>query len=143
MLGEQLSEASGTVTGVRVLGAGGEDHKLEVSFRGRGEMLGVGITDMGIFVQTIRPGGVLIGEDSNVLMLTDDGETVSWKGFGVGRPTGPGSPRAGGSPGPRTRPPERWCGSTRWPRWWSSRWRRTAPTGGSYGNGRERRAKAD
>ncbi|MDP9480982.1 MAG: hypothetical protein M3R38_35845 [Actinomycetota bacterium] len=90
MLGEQLGEASGTVTGVRVLGAGGEDHKLEVSFRGRGEMLGVGITDMGIFVQTIRPGGVLIGEGSNVLMLTDDGETVSWKGFGVGRPTGPG-----------------------------------------------------
>ncbi len=90
MLGEQLGEASGTVTGVRVLGTEGEDHKLEVSFRGRGEMLGVGITDMGIFVQTIRPGGVLIGEDSNVLMLTDDGETVSWKGFGVGRPTGPG-----------------------------------------------------
>ena len=92
MLGEQLGEASGTVTGVRVLGTegGGDDHKLEVSFRGRGEVLGVGITDMGTFFQTVRPGGVLVGEDSNVLMLTDDGEMVSWKGFGVGRPTGPG-----------------------------------------------------
>ena len=90
MLGEQLGEASGTVTGVRVLGAESEDHKMEVSFRGRGEMLGVGITDMGTFVQTVRPDGILSGEDSNVLMLTDDGEMVAWKGFGVGRPTGPG-----------------------------------------------------
>ncbi len=93
MLGEQLGEASGTVTGIRVLGAQGaddDDSAMEVSFRGRGELLGVGITDMGTFVQTVRPGGILSGEDSNVVMLTDDGEKVAWKGFGVGKPTGAG-----------------------------------------------------
>ncbi len=89
MLGEQIGEASGTVTGVRVLSAEGDDSKMEVSFRGRGELLGVAITDIGTFVQTTRPGGILRGEDSNVLLLTD-GEMVAWKGFGVGKPTGPG-----------------------------------------------------
>ncbi len=90
MLGEQISEASGSTTGVRVLSAEGDDSKMEVSFQGRGEVLGVGITDIGTFVQRTKPGGTLSGEDSNVLMLTDDGEMVAWKGFGVGRPTGPG-----------------------------------------------------
>lgn len=90
MLGDQLGEASGTVVGVRILSADGGEHKMEVSFRGRGEMLGVGITDMGTFVQAVRPGGVLVAEDSNVIFLTDDGEMGSWRGFGIGRPTGPG-----------------------------------------------------
>ena len=61
MLGEQIGEASGTVTGVRVLSAEGDDSKMEVSFRGRGELFGVGITDIGTFVQTTRPGGILRG----------------------------------------------------------------------------------
>jgi hypothetical protein len=99
MLGEQLGEASGSVTGVRVLSADGDDSKMEVSFRGRGEVLGVGITDIGTFVQTTRPGGVLGGDDSNVLMLTDDGEMVAWKGFGVGKPTGPGFKSSWGAAG--------------------------------------------
>ena len=90
MLSEQIGEASGTVTGVRVLSAEGEASKMEVSFRGRGELLGVAITDMGTFVQTVRPGGILGTESSNVLFLTDDGELASWTGFGVGRPMGAG-----------------------------------------------------
>ena len=90
MLGEQIGEASGSVTGVRVLSAEGNDAKMEISFRGRGEVLGVGITDIGTFVQASKPGGILSGEDSKVLLLTDDVEIAAWKGFGVGKATGAG-----------------------------------------------------
>jgi hypothetical protein len=90
MLSEQIGEATGTVSGTRVLSAEGEASKMEVSFRGRGELLGVAITDVGTFVQTVRPGGILGTESSNVLFLSDEGELASWTGFGGGRPTGAG-----------------------------------------------------
>src|SRR5947209_5607529 len=90
MLSEQIGEASGTLMSVRVLSAEGDASKMEVTFRGRGELLGVGITDIGTFVRTTKPGGVLATESSNVLFLTDDGEVASWTGFGVGKPTGAG-----------------------------------------------------
>jgi hypothetical protein len=88
MLGEKLGESSGKFTATRVLSAGPEP-KLEVSFQGRGTLLGVGITDLGTYWQVVRPGGVLYGE-GQVVMLTDDGEMAPWIGGGVGRPTGPG-----------------------------------------------------
>ena len=40
MQGEVLAESSGQLTGVRVLLADGQDSKVEVSFQGRGQMLG-------------------------------------------------------------------------------------------------------
>jgi hypothetical protein len=89
MLGEKLGESSGKITGTRVLSAAGQDTKLEVSFQGRGTLLGVGLTDLGTYWQVIRPGGVLYGE-GQVVMMTDDGDLAPWTGFGVGQPTGPG-----------------------------------------------------
>jgi hypothetical protein len=89
MLGEKLGESAGNITGTRVLSAAGPETKLEVSFQGRGTLLGVGITDLGTYWQVIRPGGVLYGE-GQVVMMTDDGELAPWVGGGVGRPTGPG-----------------------------------------------------
>jgi hypothetical protein len=88
MLGEKLGESSGKFSGTRVLSAGPEP-KLEVSFQGRGTLLGIGITDLGTYWQVFRPGGVLYGE-GQVVMITDDGEMAPWIGGGVGRPTGPG-----------------------------------------------------
>jgi hypothetical protein len=87
-LGEQLGESSGKVTGSRVLAPEGQQVKVEVSFEGRGKMLGEDIADMGTYWQTVRPGGVLYGE-GDTLWLTNDGESVLWRGFGVGHPTGP------------------------------------------------------
>jgi hypothetical protein len=87
-LGEQLGESSGKVTGTRVLGPEGQQVKVEVSFEGRGTLLGQDIADFGTYWQTLRPGGVLYGEGT-VLWLTNDGESVQWQGFGVGQPTGP------------------------------------------------------
>ena len=88
MLGEQLGESSGKVTGARVLSTEGQNSKVEVSFQGCGTLLGTEITDFGTYWQVVRPGGILYGE-GKVLMLTADGDMAPWAGFGVGRPTGP------------------------------------------------------
>jgi hypothetical protein len=85
-MGERLGESSGKITGTRVLTSEGQV-KVEVSFQGRGDMLGEDITDFGTYWQSVRPGGVLYGE-GDVLWLTDDGQSALWSGFGVGRPTG-------------------------------------------------------
>ena len=88
-LGDQIGEASGKITGTRVVTPlGGHTRQIEVSFQGSGSLLGHDITDIGTYVQTLRPGGVLYGEGA-VLYLTADGESAQWRGFGVGRPTGP------------------------------------------------------
>ena len=85
-IGERLGESSGKITSTRVLTSEGPV-KVEVSFQGRGNMLGEEITDFGTYWQSVRPGGVLYGE-GDVLWLTNDGESALWSGFGVGKPTG-------------------------------------------------------
>ncbi len=86
-LGDQIGEASGRITGTRVLAPEGQPVKVEVALQGSGTMLGQQITDVGTYSQTVRPGGVFYGEGDN-LFLTADGESAHWTGFGVGRPTG-------------------------------------------------------
>jgi hypothetical protein len=89
MLGDRLGESSGKITGVRVLPSEGEQTWMEVSFQGRGTLLGQEISDIGTYRQTVRPGGVFYGE-GHVLMMSTAGDVVDWVGGGVGRPTGPG-----------------------------------------------------
>ena len=88
-LGEQIGEASGRITGTRVITPlGTQPVRIEVSFQGSGTLLGHDITDIGTYWQTLKPRGVLYGE-GDVLYITGDGESAHWRGFGVGRPTGP------------------------------------------------------
>jgi hypothetical protein len=88
-LGEKVGETSGRVTGTRVITPSGtQPVQLEVSIQGNGKVLGEDVTEIGTYVQTLRPGGVLYGE-GDVLYITDDDETAHWRGFGVGRPVGP------------------------------------------------------
>jgi hypothetical protein len=89
MLGETIGEANGRCTGVRVLSVDAGSPQLEISAQGTGKAMGVPFTDMITYSQVMRPGGVLYGE-WEMVWLTDDGEVVTSKGFGVGRPTGPG-----------------------------------------------------
>ena len=84
MLGEKLGEASGQITGVRVLPEGA----IEISFQGRGMILSHDMTDAGTYVQTILRPGVLRGEGRTIAMTTD-GSMYVWEGFGVGKPVGP------------------------------------------------------
>lgn len=89
MLGEIVLESSGRITNVKVLENAGERSKIEVTVQGQGKLLGTGMAEMASYWQEIRPGHVLYGEGGPVWM-TDEGDVLSWKGFGVGRPTGPG-----------------------------------------------------
>jgi hypothetical protein len=88
-LGDKVGETSGRVTGTRVITPSGTQQvRLEVSIQGSGKVLGEDVTEIGTYVQILRPGGVLYGE-GDVLYIRGNDETVHWKGFGVGRPTGP------------------------------------------------------
>ena len=85
-MGDQLGEASGRITSNRVVAPLGAQVQIEVAFQGSGRMLGQDITDIGTYVQAVRPGGVLYGE-GDVLWVTSEGESAHWTGSGVGRPT--------------------------------------------------------
>ena len=87
-LGEKLGESSGKITSTRVVTPVGEPVQIEITFQGSGQMIGAAITDIGTYTQTVRPGGILYGE-GNALFITNAGESAHWRGFGVGRPTGP------------------------------------------------------
>jgi hypothetical protein len=87
-LGDQIGEASGTITGTRVITPSAGQTRIEVSFQGSGTMLGQDITDIGTYWQTLRPGGVLYGE-GDVLYITGDGESAHWRGFGSVGPRAP------------------------------------------------------
>ena len=87
-LGDQLGESSGRITATRVVPSVAGPAQIEVIFQGSGNILGEEITDLGTYLQAVRPGGVLYGE-GDVLFLTNTGESAQWTGFGVGRPTGP------------------------------------------------------
>ena len=89
MLGEQLGEEVGEITGTRVLPSSGPP-KVEVSFQAQGTLLGMHETNMGTYIAVTRPDGTLFGEGQGVTM-TEDGQMASWHGHGVGRFTGQGS----------------------------------------------------
>ncbi len=89
MLGEQLGEEIGQITGTRVLPGDGPP-RVEVSFQASGTVLGVHETNMGTYVVVTRPDGTLFG-DGQGIMATEDGEMAAWRGQGVGRFTGQGS----------------------------------------------------
>lgn len=92
MLGDLICEERGKITGRRVLSHHGSGPKVEVSFEGTGKMLSIDEMDMGTYWSVVRPhgSGVLYGEGDGVLMTTN-GEMVTWSGSGVGRFTGQGA----------------------------------------------------
>jgi hypothetical protein len=94
MLGEQIGEATGQITGTRVLPDEGAGPRVEVSFQDNGTLLGVHGTTMGTNVSMVRPDGTFFSDGQGIIM-TDDGEVVTWRGQGVGRPTGHGMATSG------------------------------------------------
>ncbi len=89
MLGEQLGDETGQITGVRVLPHEGAGPKIEVSYQVSGTLIGFHVTDIGTTVSVARPDGTFFGE-SQAVVTTDDGEIETARGQGVGRSTGPG-----------------------------------------------------
>lgn len=83
MLGELIGEEQGDTTGIRVLSTDGGHAVLEASFQATGTLLGIGVKDMGTYESVVRADGTLFGEGQGVSM-TQEGETITWHGSGVG-----------------------------------------------------------
>ena len=90
MLGEMLVHESGKLTGMRVMPSDGPSPKMEASFQASGKILGLDGANMGTYSSVVQPDGSLFGDGQGVLM-TADGGMATWRGQGVGRPTGRGS----------------------------------------------------
>jgi hypothetical protein len=82
MLGEQIGESKGKRILRRVLST--DPVTVEVSFEDRGTMLGVITSGFGTYKSVVRPDGSIYGEGEG-LMMTSDGEGISWKGSGLGK----------------------------------------------------------
>jgi hypothetical protein len=83
MLGELISESRGMRTDRRVLSTS-PTFRVEVSFEDDGKLLGIDAHTIATYWSEGRPDGSLYGEGQAVIM-TRDGEAVTWKGQGVGK----------------------------------------------------------
>lgn len=83
MLGEQIGEEQGKITGRRVLPSDGAGPKVEVSFQASGTLLGMNTTGLGTYWSVVQPNGALYGEGQGVIM-TAQGDVVQWTGAGRG-----------------------------------------------------------
>lgn len=84
MLGDQVYEGKGKVTGQRVLDV--EVPKVENSYMVQSKLKGVEMTETGTFISIMRPGGAQYGEDKAVIM-TADGDVTTMTATGIGRAT--------------------------------------------------------
>src|SRR5947207_15394532 len=81
MLGDQIAEETGKVTGFRVLSTDGP--KVEVSIRTKGKILGNDYQGRATYTSEMQPGGFLFGEGQGMYMTADG--TATWKGQGTGK----------------------------------------------------------
>ena len=86
MLGEQIGETKGKRLVRRVISV--DPPTAEVSFEDSGQMLGIHTNGMGTYTSVIQPDGSIFGHGQG-LSMTDDGESVTWTGTGIGK-FGPG-----------------------------------------------------
>jgi len=88
MLGEQIGAFKGKVIGTRVVPCQGRGPGMEVTIQESGKLLGVEITSTGTYTAHAQ-GNAYHGEGQG-LCSTQDGQTLTWKAVGTGRPTGKG-----------------------------------------------------
>jgi hypothetical protein len=86
MLGDSISETKGKRLVRRVISV--DPPTAEVSFEDAGHMLGVPTTGIGSYTSIVGADGIIHG-DGQGLVMTQDGESMTWTGTGVGR-FGPG-----------------------------------------------------
>jgi hypothetical protein len=95
MLGNQIGEDKGKVTGQRVLDANGP--KIEVSFSATGRYVGIDITNAVTYWSIPVAANVLYGEGQGLIMRTNNVDAIGWTGQGIGNFTTPGKVRFRGS----------------------------------------------
>jgi hypothetical protein len=87
MLGEQIYEAKGQITGSRVLDA--EQFKMEYSYMIEGRLRGIEVMETGTYWSIPRAGEAVYGEDKAIVMTKDGKSMCSLSPRGIGRFTGP------------------------------------------------------
>jgi hypothetical protein len=95
MLGPLIGEGRGQRTGRRVVAVEPEA-KVEVSFEEKITVLGFEGMSIGTYVSVVRADGSLHGSGEGIYM-TNEGDSVTWKGLGVGRLDAGGSVAYSGS----------------------------------------------
>jgi hypothetical protein len=82
VIGDKIGETKGKRLVRRVLST--EPPTAEVSFEDSGSMFGVPTNGMGTYTSVIRPDGSIHGHGQGIIM-TSDGEAVTWTGTGLGK----------------------------------------------------------
>jgi hypothetical protein len=82
MLGEKISETTGKRIVRRVISI--NPPTAEVSFEDRGTVLGIAGTGLGTYTSVIRPDGSIYGTGQG-LTTTQDGDSLTWEGTGLGK----------------------------------------------------------
>jgi hypothetical protein len=87
MLGEQIGEEKGKVTGQRVLDIDESvTPKIETTFSSNAKSKGIDTVNTVTYWTVPRPGGMLYGEAKGVVMSKDvSGEVVTFTAYAVGR----------------------------------------------------------
>jgi hypothetical protein len=83
---EPIYEMRGQTTGFRPLSA--DNESVEVSYSAKGLLMGVNVGEIALFTIFPKGRGISYGE-GNGLITSSEGQTVSWQGFGIGRPMMP------------------------------------------------------
>jgi hypothetical protein len=86
MLGDLIGESKGRRIVRRILST--EPPTAEVTFEASGTILGVGAKENGTYTSQVRADGSIFGTGQG-LIITADGESMTWTGTGVGK-FGPG-----------------------------------------------------
>jgi hypothetical protein len=81
MLGEQIGESKGKRLVRRILSV--EPATAEVSFEDTGHMVGVPTNGTGTYTSVVRADGSIFGQGQGLIVSTD-GEGITWTGTGVG-----------------------------------------------------------
>jgi hypothetical protein len=86
MLGDLIGEGKGRRIVRRILST--EPLTAEVTFESTGTILGVATKETGTYTAVVRPDGSIFGHGQG-LIITADGDGITWTGTGLGK-FGPG-----------------------------------------------------
>jgi hypothetical protein len=75
MLGQQIGDERGKVTGRRVLPSDGQGPKMEVTFEARGQFVGIASVNVGTYWTVVQTNGLLYGEGEGFI-TTNQGDIV-------------------------------------------------------------------
>lgn len=90
MLGDQIYESKGRITGIRVIEIDGSNAvKTETSYTMQGRLKGIEITETGTFTSVMRSDNKQYGEDTVFVSTQDGSSTGTIKAWGISQATGP------------------------------------------------------